>query len=163
MLRHWFYNRLCWYPSCTALAIHGVVNNLISNDWHFGLCGSICIKAASIPVTTPPSLCVLMFDWLRDWEPEWHLLLYPNVFGRKGYSSSLAPVVFLYNTKKGLNKTELHLNFSGVIYCTIRFKALFTPSPLVDWSDKETLIDVAQTLTDLQSNTAYPQRSFQPD
>lgn len=53
---------------CTARA--AVVNNLISSDWHFSPSGSIYIKAPWIPVTPPPLLCVLMFDLLKDQDPD---------------------------------------------------------------------------------------------
>lgn len=47
-----------------------VVNNLISNDWHFSPSGSIYIKAPWILVTPPPPLCVLMFDLNEDQDPD---------------------------------------------------------------------------------------------
>lgn len=59
---------------------HVVVNNLISNDWHFALCGSICIKVPSIPVTAPPSLCILMFDLHGDLETDDPDGVSPHVF-----------------------------------------------------------------------------------
>lgn len=56
-----------------------------------------------------------------------------------------AILLVLHLLKKGLEKTEPKQRTSpvlGEMYCTIRLP-LFTPSPLVDSSDKEALIDVA--------------------
>lgn len=109
----WIHNRLssppaCFNPSCTALAVPPVVNNLISNDWHFSVHRSICIKVPSIPVPAPPSLCVLLFDFW-DWDPEWHRPFSSNVPERKDCSCRAAPVEFLYNTERHLNKTCSHI------------------------------------------------------
>lgn len=110
-------------------SIHAVVNNLISNDWHFGLCGSICIKVPSIPVTTFIMCSHVRLTWrLRTW-----------------MASPLMFLVFVqHKASFKYNRTTSAL--IGEMNWTIR-PLPFTQCPLIDWSHKEDLIDVAWTST----------------